>query len=33
MVVIASLLLAIGVFHQPIWVPLVTAFLPLALLA
>ena len=33
MVVLASLLLALGVFHQPLWVPLVTAFLPLALLA
>jgi len=33
MVVLASLLLAVGVFHQPLWVPLVTAFLPLALLA
>jgi hypothetical protein len=33
MVVLASLLLAVGVFHQPIWVPLVMAFLPLALIA
>ena len=33
MVVIASLLVAVGVFHQPIWVPVVMAFLPLALLA
>jgi hypothetical protein len=33
MVVLASLLLAIGVFHQPIWVPLITAFVPLALLS
>lgn len=33
MIVLVSLLVAIGVFHQPIWVPLVIAFLPLVLLA
>ncbi len=33
MIVLVSLLGAIGVFHQPIWVPLVMAFLPLALIA
>ena len=33
MLVLVSLLRAIGVFHQPLWVPLLTAFVPLALLA
>jgi hypothetical protein len=32
LVLLASLLLAIGVFRQPLWVPLLTAFLPLAIL-
>lgn len=33
MVVVASALAAIGVFKQPIWVPAIMAFLPLAVLA
>ena len=33
MVVVASLLCAIGVFKQPLWMPLLTVFLPMAILA
>lgn len=33
MVVLASFLLAIGVFTQPLWTPILVAFLPLSLLA
>ncbi len=33
MVAVASLLAAVGVFKQPIWVPVFVAFLPLAVLA
>src|SRR5262249_19600964 len=30
---VVSLLCAIGLLHQPLWVPIATAFLPLAILA
>ena len=33
MVLAVSLLCAIGVFHQPLWIPVMTAFVPLAALA
>jgi hypothetical protein len=33
MLMLVSLLDAIGVFHQPLWIPIVTAFMPLALIA
>lgn len=31
--VLVSLLCAIGIFHQPLWIPILTAFVPLGLLA
>jgi hypothetical protein len=33
MVVAVSLLCAVGILHQPLWIPALTAFLPLSLLA
>lgn len=33
MVLVASVLTAVGLFKQPLWVPLLTAFLPLAILS
>jgi hypothetical protein len=33
MVLVISLLCAVGLFRQPLWIPLLSAFLPLALLA
>jgi uncharacterized protein DUF4105 len=33
LLVLASLLCAIGILHQPLWVPIVVAFMPLAILA
>lgn len=33
MVVLGSLLCAVGIFRQPLWVPILTLFMPLALLA
>jgi hypothetical protein len=33
MVLAVSLLVAIGVFHQPLWIPVITAFIPLGAIA
>jgi hypothetical protein len=33
MVVVVSLLVAVGLFRQPLWIPIIAAFLPLSLIA
>ncbi|MBA3541622.1 MAG: DUF4105 domain-containing protein [Deltaproteobacteria bacterium] len=32
-ILVASALAALGVFHQPLWIPMLTAFMPLAIIA